>query len=83
MSGNSISFVVIVVLIVIANGKKSNSYDPKLSDDKGLIEAGCSYDTCGGMCDVPRLFGFGYLLQKGACLVRTYRKSVVPEKRTY
>ena len=67
-------------MYVITNGERSNAYNPKLSDNQGLIDAGCSIDTCGGLCDAPRIKGFGYLLQKGACTVRTYSKSVVPER---
>ena len=50
------------------------------SDSKALVEAGCSFDFCQGMCDTPKLRGYGYLLQQGVCIGGTYSKSVIPEK---
>ena len=52
--------------------------DHKSSDDHLLIEAGCKFNTC-QFCDEPKWHGFGYLLQKGACIEPTYSKSIVPD----
>ena len=37
-------------------------------------------DRCAGHCDTPKWVADGDLLENGACIERTYRKSVIPEK---
>lgn len=80
MTGCSVSsFIVVSVLGILTNVQQSNAYTPKLSKDSDLIEAGCFFDWCGGMCEAPKLKGEGNLLQKGACVNDTYSKSTIPE----
>ena len=52
----------------------------QLHDNQYLIDAGCKYDSCGPLCEARRWTGFGTLLQKGACIERTYSQTAVPEK---
>ena len=72
-------FLTAIVLSILLKNKKitaSSVYD----EQQLLMEAGCKFLLCGHMCETPKWAGSGQLLEKGACIERTYRKSVVPEK---
>ena len=74
-------FVFVSSIIIFAAILLVPNVFAKGTDDQQLIDAGCKFDMnerYGG--DVPRWYGWGMLLQNGACIEDTYSTTIVPEK---
>ena len=72
-------FVITVVLSILLRSKRINALN-NTRLNLLLIEAGCRYESC-RFCEdeAYRWVGSGILLEKGACIERTYQQSSVPE----
>ena len=71
-----INTIAVLLIYLCNNTTNAVTFD---SRQDLLIEAGCKYLRC-GRCTPPKWGGSGMLLVKGACILSTYEKSVIPEK---